>query len=106
MRLYEFEDPLRVKLVALASQLEADARDDNFENVVTTDDLIGYFRHNGLVLDKSDIYNMVKNPPLSNIIDSIKDDQVIFKGQHVDQEESPDEKEKIVKQMAHQALKK
>jgi hypothetical protein len=106
MRLYEFEDPLRVKLVALASQLEADARDDNFETVVTTDDLIGYFRDNGLVLDKSDIYNMVKNPPLNNIIDNIKDDQVIFKGQHVDQEESPDEQEKIVKQMAHKALKK
>ena len=106
MRLYEFEDPLRVKLVALASQLEADARDDNFETVVTTDDLIGYFRDNGLVLDKSDIYNMVKNPPLNNIIDNIKDDQVIFKGQQVDQEDSSDEQEKIVKQMAHQALKK
>jgi hypothetical protein len=106
MRLYEFEDPLRVKLVALASQLEADAKDDNFQTVVTTDDLIGYFRDNGLVLDKSDIYNMVKNPPLNNIIDNIKDDQVIFKGQQVDQEDSPDEQEKIVKQMAHQALKK
>lgn len=105
MRLYEFVDPLRVKLVALASQLGADAKASNFENIVTTDDLIDYLKDNGLSLDKSDIYDMIKNPPLSNIIDSIENDQVVFKGEHTEQEDDADEKDKIVKTMAHSAMK-
>ena len=105
MRLFEFEDPLAVKLVACMSQLTSDIDSGKQKSDWTVDELLAYLKKNEIIVDKSDIYNMVKNPPLNTKISNIKGDQVIFKGQETPDPGSEDEKKKIVKQMANSALK-
>jgi len=103
MRLFEFSDadPLRVKLVAVANQLATSTEP------MTTDEFLTVLNKNGITLDKSDLFNIVKKDPLRNIIADVNDDQVIFKGQENDiegQEQGPDENEKIRQQMASKAI--
>jgi hypothetical protein len=108
MRLFEFEknDPLRIKLVAVASQLKADYEDSQTQ--LSTDQLLQILTQHGITLDKTDLFNMVKKEPLKNIIDNINGTQVIFKGQEPIQgsTQSPDQAQKIVSQMAKNAASK
>lgn len=104
MRLFEFSDadPLRVKLVAVTNQLSSQSEP------MTTDEFLTVLNKNGISLDKSDLFDMVKKDPLVNIVADISDDKVIFKGQEDDLgqdiEQSQDENEKIRKSMASKAI--
>ena len=103
MRLFEFSDidPLRVKLVAVASQLATQTEP------MTADEFLTVLNKNGIALYKLDLFDIVKKDPLRNIIANISDDKVIFKGQENDvegQEQSPDENEKIRQQMASKQI--
>ena len=103
MRLFEFSDidPLRVKLVAVASQLATQTEP------MTADEFLTVLNKNGIALDKRDLFDIVKKDPLRNIIANISDDKVIFKGQENDvegQEQSPDENEKNRQQMASKQI--
>ncbi len=84
MRLFEFadNDPLRVKLVAVVSQLKSRISDTNTKEPMTTDALIELLAQNDIEVDKSDLYDMVKKEPLSNIIQNINGHEVIFKVKH------------------------
>jgi hypothetical protein len=106
MLLREFDaNPLAVKLVAITSQLKSDI-DSGFEKSNwTTEELLKYYRDNGVVLGKSDLYNMVQKPPLNKFIKNIQADNVIFKGYEPEEEKSEDENKKVVKQMAKDAMK-
>jgi len=64
-----------------------------------------YYRDNDIVIDKSDLYTMIKKPPLDQSIENIQGDNIIFKGQTPEQEAGPDENQKIVQQMAQSAMK-
>jgi hypothetical protein len=77
MRLFEFSDadPLRVKLVAVASQLKSQ------DEPMTTDEFLTILNKNGISLDKSDLFNIVKKDPLKNIVADVNDDTVTFKGE-------------------------
>jgi hypothetical protein len=77
MRLFEFSDadPLRVKLVAVASQLKSQ------DEPMTTDEFLTVLNKNGISLDKSDLFNIVKKDPLKNIIADVNNDAVTFKGE-------------------------
>ena len=104
MRLYEFSDsdPLRVKLTAVANQLSTQ------DEPMTADEFLTVLNKNGITVDKADLFNMIKQDPLKNIIRDIEKDQVIFKGQEDDlegQEQGPDENEKIRQQMASKQVK-
>jgi hypothetical protein len=102
MRLFEFsdDDPLRVKLVSVVSQLKSSSEP------ITTDDLLHTLLKNDISVEKSDLYDMVKKEPLKNIIDNISGDEVTFKGQAGNPEnQGPDENEKVRQQMAKKALK-
>lgn len=107
MRLYEFAgSPLLVRLVAATSQLKSEIDSGKVHSDWTVPELLQYYRDNDIVIDKADLYDMIKKPPLDKSIENIQGDNVIFKGQAPEpEEEGPDENEKIVKQMAKDAMK-
>lgn len=107
MRLYEF-DPvgsLITKLVAVTDQLQTELEDSDMPPNWSVDQLLNYFRKYDIALDVKDLYNMIKKPPLKNVIDNIQGDNIIFKGQSTGEDQPKDEQQKIVKSMAQNAMK-
>jgi len=110
MRLLEFadDDPLRVKLVAVTNQLKE--RLQGKSATMSTDELLNFLKQNDVILDKSDLFDIVKKDPLKNIIHNVNGDEVIFKGQEgaeeLGAEPSQDENEKIRQQMASKQTSK
>ena len=108
MRLFEFaSSPLLVRLVATTSQLKSEIDSGKTHSDWTVPELLQYYRDNDIIIDKSDLYNMIKRPPLNQSIENIQGDDVIFKGQATEpqQDSGPDENQKIVQQMAQDAMK-
>lgn len=108
MRLFEFDnnDPLRVKLTAVTSQLQSDLKNANSEDPMSTNAFLNLLRKNDIVIDKTDIYDIIKKEPLVHFIKDIEDDNVIFKGQVLAKQPiDTDDSEKIVAQMAKKQLK-
>ena len=106
MRLYEFAgSPLLVRLVATTSQLKSEIDSGKTHSDWTVPELLQYYRDNDIVIDKSDLYTMIKKSPLNQSIENIQGDKVIFKGQTPEQEAGPAENQKIVQQMAKNATK-
>lgn len=95
------------KIIALTNQLQRDRDDGTIGDDYTVDQLLRYFQKYDVILDKKDLYNMIKVPPLKGVIKNIQGDDVIFVGQ---EEKAAAEKpkgtdnEKIVKQMAQRAM--
>jgi hypothetical protein len=108
MRLFEFvgDDPLRVKLVAIADQLKGKYLHAN--KPMSVDAFIQLMNSNDISVDISDLRDMITKEPLVNIIDDIKGDEIIFKGQKVDGKKpmSVDDAEKTVAKMAQRASDK
>jgi len=107
MRLFEFasDDPLRVKLTTVASELENDFKDSG--KTLPLDEFLDILRNEGVQIDKNDIYDVIKKEPLVNIIDSIEQGNVIFKGQVDDNgEPNPTDNEKTLQQMASKQIAK
>lgn len=106
MRLYEFADPIVTRLVAITDQLKNDLETNEVSPDMTTDELLDYFSKYDIVVDTSDLYNMIKKPPLKNVVSNIKGDDVIFKGYEAPNDAEPQsDSEKIVAQMANKANK-
>lgn len=111
MLLYELDltEPLLVKLVAITSQLQSEIAQGNQKEDWTVGEFLSYLKAEGIIIDRSDLYDMIKTPPLSNRIDNIKDNKIIFKGSKDKSIDSAgvtkDNNQKIVKQMAKDALK-
>ena len=106
MKLFEFadDDPLRVKLTAVTSQLKQFQGQSDFP--LSTDDFLKILRKHGISLDKSDLFDIVKKEPLKNVISDVNDQEVTFKGQESPEiEQGPDENEQVRSQMAKKALK-
>jgi len=105
MRLYEFDgSPLLVRLVATTSQLKSEIDSGEVHSDWTVPELLQYYRDNGIVIDKSDLYDMITKAPLNKSIANIQGDNVIFKGKEPAPEAEPDENQKIVAQMAQNAM--
>lgn len=106
MRLFEFDDPgsLVTKLIAVSDQLHTDLDNKKTQADMTVDKLLSYFQKYDIVLDKMDLYNMIKKPPLNQLISNIQGDKVIFKG--LEEPELPDDQKKdTVAAMAKRAMK-
>lgn len=109
MFLFELDgaDPLSTKLIVLVNQLKADVESGVVDpSNYTTEEFLDYLQDKGdIVLDVTDLYDMIKNPPLNTVIKNIQGDQVIFKG-HDDTPENPDEtqSQQVVQQMAQSAM--
>ncbi len=108
MRLFEFanDDPLRVKLTAVSSQLDQIVQ--HSDGKMSTDDFLGLLRQNGVVLGKEDLFDIVKKEPLVNFIDNVNSHEVMFKSQKGDEapEQGADENSKIRQQMASKQASK
>ena len=110
MLLCEFDQgsALVSKIVALTNQIKQDRDDGKIGDDYTVDQLLQYFQKYDVILDKRDLYNMIKVPPLKNVIKNIQGDDVIFVGQ---EEKAAAEKpqgtdsEEVVKKMAKRAMK-
>ena len=109
MLLCEFDQDRAMvsKIVALTNQIKQDRDDGTIGDDYTVDQLLKYFQKYDVILDKNDLYNMIKVPPLKNVIKNIQGDHVIFVGQEEDKHEKPEggDSEKTVKQMAKRAMK-
>lgn len=108
MRLFEFadDDPLRVKLTAVSSQLES--RFKNVDQPLPLDQFLDLLRKNDIAVDESDLYDIIKKEPLVNIVDSIEGGNVIFKGAEgaSPEDNGPDDNEKIRQKMASKQASK
>lgn len=109
MRLYEFDpaNSLIPKIVAVSDQLKTDLSDEQLQSGMSVDELLTYFQKYDIVLDKMDLINMIKKPPLKNMIGNIQGDHVVFKGAE-DQDTSDDQTDSknIVASMAAKAANK
>jgi len=107
MRLFELSNPnpLLVRLVAVTSQLTSEIDSGDQHSDWTVDELLQYYKDNDIILAKEDLYDMIKKPPLKNKISNIQGDKVIFKGQDSPIEPEEEDSKKVVKQMAHKAMK-
>jgi hypothetical protein len=109
MRLYEFDQTpdISIKLVALVDQLKNDIENQEIDTNMSVDQLLDYFQKYDIILDVTDLYDMIQNPPLNQVISNIQGDDVVFKG-HDDVNFDPNQKsdqEKTVSQMAKRAMK-
>lgn len=109
MRLFEFNDDnvTVAKIIALTNQLKSDLDNGKIGDDYTVDQLLDYFQEYDVILDVDDLYNMIKAPPLKDIIKNIQGDRVVFKGQKedtIDKPPTPDN-DKTVAKMAKHALK-
>lgn len=101
MLLSELADPSMVRLLALTVRLREKYRDKN----LSINDFLIHLRNNDIFLDKKDIYDMIKKPPLEKYISNVKQDEIIFKNDEPEEENSEDENKEIVKTMAKKSLK-
>ncbi len=108
MRLYEFADESSyvTKIVALSNQLKNDLDNGDIPLDFSVEDLQDYFRKYDVILDRDDLYNMITKQPLKDVIRNIQGDKVVFKGQDAPGEAPQDQNQKVVAQMAKNALKK
>jgi hypothetical protein len=108
MRLFELAgpDPIVTRLVAITDQLKSELDSKKIDPQMSVDQLLKYLSDYDIVVDVSDLYNMIQKPPLKNIIDNIQGDQVIFKGQGAGAGEAEDEtqSQQVVQQMAQNAM--
>lgn len=108
MFLFELEgDPLTVKLVAVTNQLKSNIDSGSSSDEWTVDELLEYLQLFGISIEKKDLFDMIKNPPMNKVISNIQGDKVIFAGQSGagTSETDVDQDKKIVSQMAKSALK-
>lgn len=112
MFLFEFDqrqDSATItQIVALTNQLEQEIEDGEVDpNNYSVDNLLDYFQEYDIILDTDDLYNMIKAPPLKDLIHNIQGDKVVFKGHGgIDSLDQPeDQNKKTVAQMAKRAIK-
>lgn len=97
---------LAKSLVAVIDYLKSKVKDDDIGDLDTVDELLDFFSSNDIILDKQDLYNMIKVDPLKQVISNIKGQEVIWKGKEdLKSEPEETEQEKTVANMAQNAIK-
>jgi hypothetical protein len=106
MLLYELDgpDPLLAKIITVSDQLKS-LVDKGSAKDWTLDQLLAYFQKYDVSLDKKDLYSMIKKPPLKDVITNIQGDKVVFKGAEAPVAPEQGDNQKVVQQMAAQAMK-
>jgi len=109
MRLFEFDTEKRAvqSIVIVSDKLKLDLKNKKLPPEMSTDDLLRKFREYDptLILDKTDLYQMIQKPPLKDIVKNIEQDKVIFKGTDTGVDGAPTRNQDLVKKMAKHALK-
>jgi hypothetical protein len=111
VKLYEFDaaDHDMIVLTGVVSQLYNRIKDTGFDKEYSLRALLSKLSERGLDIDREEFIDMIKNPPLKNLISDIRGNKVIFKGQSdsTDSEiEAPDASTDTLEKMAKRASKK
>lgn len=110
IELYEsFDQPSSADIIALINQMEQDIEQGDIDpENYTVEELLDYFQAYDIILDTDDLYNMIQQPPLDDLIDNIQGDKVVFKGyageEKMDRPEG--DSAKTVEKMAKKAMKR
>ena len=109
MRLFELaNDPKLTRLIAATDQLKTYLDQGKIIKNWTLDQLLTYFRKFDLILSSDDIYGMIQQKPLKNVISNVEGDQVIFKGLEPQQPAAeappPEQSKEVVAKMAQHAM--
>jgi hypothetical protein len=106
MRLFELNtSPLAVSLVSATNQLKSDIDAGKEKPDWTLDELLQYYQDSGIVLDRTDLYDAIKQFPMKKYIKNIQGQKVVFKGQDDYQQMPDNKKQDVVAQMAKDAMK-
>lgn len=108
MRLYEFTgpDPMVTKLVAVSDQLKSDLEKNEANSNMMVPEFLQYLKKFDIIVDKTDLYDMIKKMPLKNLITNIQGDKIVFKGFGTPEAPPEEESQKVVAGMAKQAASK
>jgi hypothetical protein len=110
MRINEVESTPNLnsgQLEALTQFLIGRADDTGAQKQISVPAFLNLAQSMGMNLTKDSLIQLSQQPPLSNLIANIQDDQVIFKGSDVpDTEMSTDKARDVVDKMAQRAMKK
>jgi hypothetical protein len=106
MRLYEFAgpDPMVTKLVAVTDQFKTDLEKGKANSNMSIPDFLQYLKKFDIIIDKTDLYDMIKKMPLKNLISNIQGDKITFKGLENPETPPDEESKKIVAGMAKKAV--
>jgi hypothetical protein len=108
MLIREFQDPDSTKLAAIGQFLLKRAQDTDAVKPMSVDAFISLAHENGINMTPERLETLAVQPPLNNIIDSIQNGEIIWKGsktpQAGDQKMSVDQARKTVNQMAKRAI--
>ena len=91
------------KLVAVADQLKSDLEKGEADSNMLIPDFLQYLKKYDIILDKTDLYDMIKQLPLKNLISNIQGDKIVFKGFGTPEAPPEDESKNIVAGMAKKA---
>jgi hypothetical protein len=106
MLIVEFDNPETTKLVAIVDQLKNDLDNGKIVGEWNVDQLLKYFQKYDIVdIDITDLYDLIKKPPMNKVIANIQGDKIVWKGTESVPGEVTDKNEKVVQQMAKNALK-
>jgi hypothetical protein len=110
MLIREFiEDPDALKLAAIGQFLLKRAQDTDAVKPMSVDAFINLARENGINMTADRLEVLAVQPPLKNIIDSIQNGEIVWKGSQAPTQPgaptmSVDQARKTVNQMAKRAI--
>ena len=105
---FDQNDALRIATTAVLSQIKSDIEDNDYKGKFTVKALLNKLSDNGVKISHSQLLDLVKEEPWSNLISNVKGDKVMFKGdpdEHSGSEE-PDDTSGTMDKMAKRAAKK
>lgn len=106
MRILEFQDSSTVKLAALGQFLLGRAKDTAAKKTVNVATFVSLARGMGIDITSDRLQSLATQAPLSNIIDKIQGDIILFKGseQTAQPDMSVDQARDTVNKMAKRAI--
>lgn len=94
-------------LTALSQFLTARAADEDSQKVISVDAFLKLANDMGIPMTRSQLLDVVDEEPLSNLIDNIEGDRIMFKGARpVDTDMSVTKAQEVVGKMSKRALDK
>jgi hypothetical protein len=111
VRIFEIDDndPLRVKLTAIVSQLRSEIKKSGFKKPYSLKAMISRLRDQGIAFSEQQFRDMAEQEPLSNLISNIDGDAITFKGTSTDDNNdaiAPGPESKTLEKMADRAADK
>jgi len=94
------------KLVAVGDQLKSDLEKGQADPNMSVPDFLQYLKKYDIIYDKTDLYDMIKQLPLKNLISNIQGDKIVFKGFGTPEAPPEEESKKVVAGMAKHATGK